>query len=56
MMNTSQAPWVNFVTVTISSTKTVMPAPSALITSPMRADRRSDAADAWRAASLAARL
>ena len=45
-MNTSHAPCVNFVMVTISSTKTVIAAPSELMTSPMRAERRSAAADA----------
>ena len=42
-MNTSQAPCVNFVTVTMSSTKTVIAAPTELMTSPILALRRSRA-------------
>jgi hypothetical protein len=40
-MKTSHAPCVNLVIVTISSTDTVIAAPTALITRPLQADRRS---------------
>ena len=40
-MKTSYAPWVNFVIVTMASTKTVRVAPTELMTSPILAARRS---------------
>ena len=50
-MNTNHAPCVNLVTVTISSTSTVMAAPSELIHRPEIAERRSIAAECCFAAS-----